>query len=118
MGLEGSNQGEALSIDGQFTDEREPHSFGRFACAKYAAARRSTSFSCSNNLARKQQTISRKHDRKNPNLCAPVHTRKLRTRSESAQGTLSDSAPALAYDHENEPPSEDRRQHLSGGRPG
>src|SRR5690606_1690052 len=40
-------------LHGQLTDEREHHFGGRFACERYAAARRRTSFSCSSNRIRR-----------------------------------------------------------------
>src|SRR5690606_29847312 len=40
------------TVSSKFTDERVAHFPGRCAWAKYAAARRSTSFSCSSNRTR------------------------------------------------------------------
>ena len=39
-------------VDSEFTDERVHHFPGRFACDRYAAARRNTSFSCSSSRNR------------------------------------------------------------------
>ncbi len=43
---------DAGTVRGHLTDEREDYFPGRFACDRYAAARRRTSFSCSSKRIR------------------------------------------------------------------
>src|SRR3546814_2654222 len=57
VGLAGNLEDPARHRDGapvvgELSDERVHHFPGRFACDKYAAARRSTSFSCSSSRIR------------------------------------------------------------------
>jgi hypothetical protein len=50
-------------VVGELTDERVDQFPGRFACDRYAAARRSTSFSCSSSRIRASRHAARRSPR-------------------------------------------------------